>query len=161
MRQRTRFAIGYALAVAGFGAMLNATVTVLHARGASLDLPMPVLIKAHDPRPSRWCGWWLRQKLGVRDRRYNLARAWARLGAPAAPGAGVVVVWRHHVGQIVRVTSPRLRGGQVGQRRWPPSARASAPSATRSHSGRWAHEQAVDALVYRGLPRGHAAPRRR
>lgn len=54
-----------------------------------------------DPRPSAWCGWWLRQHLGVADRLYNLARAWARYGQPAhGPGEGVIVVWRHHVGII-------------------------------------------------------------
>jgi hypothetical protein len=56
---------------------------------------------AFDPRPAAWCGWWLRQQLGVADRLYNLARAWARWGQPAhGPAEGVIVVWRHHVGLI-------------------------------------------------------------
>jgi hypothetical protein len=55
----------------------------------------------HDGRPSAWCGWWLRQRLGVADRRFNLARSWAGFGRPAmGPAPGVIVVWRHHVGQI-------------------------------------------------------------
>jgi hypothetical protein len=52
-------------------------------------------------RPSRWCGWWLGQHLGMADRNLWLARNWASRGANAGgPGVGVVVVWRHHVGII-------------------------------------------------------------
>lgn len=59
---------------------------------------------SHDPRPARWCGWWLRHYLGVADRRFNLARNWAGLGRPAAgPAPGVVAVWRHHVGVVTGV----------------------------------------------------------
>lgn len=48
-----------------------------------------------------WCGCWLRLKLGLHDARLNLARAWAGVGSPASgPGAGVIAVWRHHVGLI-------------------------------------------------------------
>jgi hypothetical protein len=55
----------------------------------------------HDARPRAWCGWWMRQQLGVRDRRFNLAREWARYGRPASgPQIGAIVVWRHHVGRI-------------------------------------------------------------
>ncbi len=54
-----------------------------------------------DGRPSAWCGWWLRQALGVADRAYNLAANWAHLGVASGPGVGVVVVWRHHVGRII------------------------------------------------------------
>ena len=56
----------------------------------------------NDYRPRAWCGWWMRQQLGVRDANFNLARNWARYGNRAAgPGIGVVVVWNHHVGRIV------------------------------------------------------------
>ena len=55
----------------------------------------------HDGRPSAWCGWWMRQALGVADRAYNLAANWAHWGRAASPSVGVVVVWRHHVGRIV------------------------------------------------------------
>jgi len=52
-------------------------------------------------RPAKWCGWWLRQHLGVTDTRYDRAREWARYGSQASgPGIGVIVVWRHHVGII-------------------------------------------------------------
>lgn len=54
-----------------------------------------------DPRPAKWCGWWLRHELGVADRLYNLARAWAHFGSNArGPAVGVLVVWPHHVGII-------------------------------------------------------------
>jgi len=60
-----------------------------------------------DPRPREWCAWFLRRKLGIprsafRPGEWNLARAFRYLGdAAARPGAGVIVVWPHHVGIIV------------------------------------------------------------
>ena len=55
----------------------------------------------HDPRPAKWCGWQMRQWLGVPDRAFNLARKWASYGTRAnGPGVGVIVVWAHHVGLI-------------------------------------------------------------
>jgi hypothetical protein len=52
-------------------------------------------------RPSRWCGWWLGQHLGMPRRDLWLARNWALVGSNAGrPGIGVVVVWRNHVGVI-------------------------------------------------------------
>src|SRR5690348_6546988 len=60
----------------------------------------------HDPRPRAWCGWQLRQWLGVADRRYNRARAWAHYGSPAhGPHVGAIVVWPHHVGIITARTA--------------------------------------------------------
>jgi hypothetical protein len=57
------------------------------------------------PRPSRWCGWWMRTQLGGGPE-YNLARNWARWGRPAnGPRVGAVVVWSHHVGMITGRTS--------------------------------------------------------
>jgi len=37
----------------------------------------------------------------------NLNRAieWAQVGHATTPHAGAIVVWRHHVGKIVRITS--------------------------------------------------------
>src|SRR5258705_5618957 len=49
--------------------------------------------QGHDVRPTAWCGWYMRQILGVADRGYNLARKWASWGRAAAPAPGVVVVW--------------------------------------------------------------------
>lgn len=57
-----------------------------------------------------WCGCWLRLHLGIADARLNLARAWASVGLPAyGPAAGVVAVWRHHVGLITE----NLGGGMI------------------------------------------------
>jgi hypothetical protein len=55
----------------------------------------------YDGRPRRWCGWYLRQRKGIADRRFNLAHNWSRWGSPTQPRAGAVVVWRSHVGEIV------------------------------------------------------------
>jgi hypothetical protein len=63
-----------------------------------------------DPRPSRWCMWWLRRELGIPKSafppgEYNLARAGRFIGQPAhGPAIGVVVVWRHHIGIITGKT---------------------------------------------------------
>jgi hypothetical protein len=55
---------------------------------------------AHCPK-TRWCGCWMAWHLGKNDRSLWLARNWARVGRAAqGPAAGVVVVWRHHVGII-------------------------------------------------------------
>lgn len=94
-----------------------------------------------DPRPHAWCGWWLRQQLGVADRAYNLARKWAGIGTPAhGPAVGVIAVWPHHVGLVTGVPGPGriiLKSGNdsraVRERerstrgiiayRWPPGSR--------------------------------------
>lgn len=60
------------------------------------------------PRPRRWCGWWMRTQRGGGPA-YNLAWNWRNYGRPASPQVGAVVVWRHHVGQIV---------GQSSNGRW-------------------------------------------
>lgn len=64
------------------------------------------------PRPSAWCGWWLRchpplfSFWGDPGPKYNRALQWAKFGRPApGPGVGVIVVWnkgkgRGHVGVI-------------------------------------------------------------
>jgi hypothetical protein len=55
----------------------------------------------NDARPSKWCGWWMRQYLHVADRAGNQARWWANYGSKAiGPAVGVIVVWPHHVGVI-------------------------------------------------------------
>jgi len=57
-------------------------------------------------RPGAWCGWWMRQHLGVSDPRFNLARNWAGYGTNArGPAIGALVVWRHHVGIITGRTA--------------------------------------------------------
>ena len=48
--------------------------------------------------------------MGMSDRSLWLARNWARVGSRAyGPAAGVIVVWRHHVGIIT---------GQDARGRW-------------------------------------------
>jgi hypothetical protein len=52
-------------------------------------------------RPRAWCGWYARGLVGHDPGpAYNLARNWAHWGRAASPGAGVMVVWPHHVGMI-------------------------------------------------------------
>lgn len=63
-------------------------------------------VRGADPRPHRWCAWWLRRKFNIprsafRPGEYNLARAFRYIGSPArGPAVGTIVVWRHHVGTI-------------------------------------------------------------
>ncbi len=52
------------------------------------------------PRPRAWCGWWMRTQRGGGPE-LNLAWNWSRWGRPTSPQVGAVVVWRHHVGEIV------------------------------------------------------------
>jgi hypothetical protein len=51
-------------------------------------------------RPRAWCGWWMRQQRGGGPE-MNLAWNWSRWGRSSGPQVGAVVVWRHHVGEIV------------------------------------------------------------
>jgi hypothetical protein len=51
-------------------------------------------------RPRAWCGWWMRQQRGGGPE-MNLAWNWSRWGSASGPQVGAVVVWRHHVGEIV------------------------------------------------------------
>lgn len=60
--------------------------------------------RGHNGRPARWCGWWMRQQRGGGPE-YNLAWNWRNYGSPSGPQIGAVVVWRHHVGQIVGQSS--------------------------------------------------------
>jgi hypothetical protein len=61
------------------------------------------------PRPRAWCGFFMRQYLGVTNPAGNLARWWVGYGRPSdGPAVGTLVVWRHHVGII----TGRNGGGQ-------------------------------------------------
>lgn len=51
-------------------------------------------------RPGAWCGWWMRTQRGGGPE-YNVARNWANYGSSTSPQVGAVVVWPHHVGEIV------------------------------------------------------------
>ena len=74
------------------------------------------------PRPSRWCGWWMRTQKGGGPE-LNLARNWANWGRPSGPQVGAVVVWSHHVGMITGrsasgqwIVKSGNDGGQVRER---------------------------------------------
>lgn len=62
--------------------------------------------EASDPRPGKWCMWWLRRHLGIPKSAFpkygwNIAANGRFIGSAApGPAVGVVVVWRHHVGII-------------------------------------------------------------
>jgi hypothetical protein len=51
-------------------------------------------------RPRAWCGWWMRTQRGGGPH-LNLAWNWSKWGRSSGPQVGAVVVWRHHVGEIV------------------------------------------------------------
>jgi hypothetical protein len=78
---------------------------------------------AHCPA-RRWCGCYMAVHLGIQSRSLWVARNWARVGHPAGgPGAGVVAVWRHHVGLIKAVDGNRIlvlsgNDGQAVRERW-------------------------------------------
>ena len=52
------------------------------------------------PRPRAWCGWWMRTQRGGGPH-LNVAWNWRNYGSATSPQVGAVVVWRHHVGEIV------------------------------------------------------------
>lgn len=56
------------------------------------------------PRPSRWCGWYMRTLYGGSSA-FNRAWAWAKRGVATLPQPGAIVVWPHHVGVLVRPTA--------------------------------------------------------
>lgn len=64
--------------------------------------------------PRAWCGCWLAlHQYGRHVRSLWLARAWARVGRPAAgPAPGVIAVFKRgrggHVGIVTRVTGPGM-----------------------------------------------------
>lgn len=68
-----------------------------------------------DGRPRAWCGWYMRQVLGVSNPAYNMARHWVTYGAATNARIGAVVVWPHHVGYIV---SKDRRGWIVRSGNW-------------------------------------------
>ena len=52
------------------------------------------------PRPDAWCGWYMRTRHGGGPE-MNLAANWRSYGSPGSPQVGAIVVWPHHVGEIV------------------------------------------------------------
>ena len=63
----------------------------------------------NDQRPRAWCGWYMRQRMGVADRSYNVASRWLNWGHHSiGPCAGCLAVSRHHVALL---HSPGSRPG--------------------------------------------------
>jgi hypothetical protein len=67
----------------------------------TLVLGLILVSSSVEARPAKWCGWYMRQVVGISDTRYNLARTWYKYGRPTSPQIGAIVVWPHHVGKIV------------------------------------------------------------
>lgn len=78
---------------------------------------------AHCPA-RRWCGCFMAAHLGIQSRGLWVARNWAAVGQRAGgPGAGVIAVWRHHVGLIKAVDGNRIlvlsgNDGRAVRERW-------------------------------------------
>lgn len=91
-------------------AIVLASLFPLHARAQSRPAGCP----------HAWCGCWLAMQKGLHDARLNLAANWARVfGHPTEPRPGAVVVWRHHVGELVAPVRGRIwivRSGNDGHR---------------------------------------------
>lgn len=80
---------------------------VVRAGNFSEGLGIGLMHMMDSAKPRAWCGYYMRQLLGVADTSYNLAANWAHYGSPSfGPHVGAIVVWRHHVGIIT--------GGQPG-----------------------------------------------
>ncbi len=80
----------------GFAALLSRRV-----RRGRRRIAVSQRFSQQEGRPRSWCGWYMRQRKGIADKSYNLARNWARWGRPTTPRSGAIVVWRSHVGEIV------------------------------------------------------------
>lgn len=78
------------------------SVSTAEARGLKSSQAKLSRTDTLGPRPRAWCGWYMRKKLRVYDRRLNRARLWNTLyGVKSKPRPGAVVVWRNHVGLLV------------------------------------------------------------
>jgi hypothetical protein len=55
--------------------------------------------RGDNSKPTKWCGWYMRQQRGGGPE-FNLAANWRRYGSAGSPRVGAVVVWNHHVGEI-------------------------------------------------------------
>lgn len=62
-------------------------------------------IRYADGRPHAWCGWYMARHKGIggsKGRSLWLAANWAHVGTRTEPSPGAIVVWAHHVGELVR-----------------------------------------------------------
>ena len=101
MNDRRQFWKNLAIAAA-----LATVVTLVNFGARGDELSARARYSAADPRPGKWCMWWLRRHLGIPKTAfpkwgYNIAANGRFIGSAApGPAVGVVVVWRHHVGII-------------------------------------------------------------
>jgi hypothetical protein len=92
----------------------HATEARVATGGFNFFSPLPTESTAHatrhsrDSRPSRWCGWEMRQLVSVDPGpAFNLAINWRNWGRPAfGPAPGVIGVAAHHVIKVIAVTGP-------------------------------------------------------
>ena len=72
------------------------------ATGAYSLAPSNEQSSGYGARPAAWCGWEMRHLVSKDPGpSYNLASNWAHWGHSGPAGVGAVVVWSHHVGEIV------------------------------------------------------------
>lgn len=96
-----------AAAAQGWGLWLGGGQVPFQAQEAPQEAPIKAALHLGNGRPHAWCGWYMRQVMGVVDPTYNLAREWAHWGRPAGgPAPGVVGVMWHHVFLVVSVVGP-------------------------------------------------------
>jgi hypothetical protein len=76
----------------------SSRITIRGSYGKSASAPSSS--SGVGPRPSAWCGWYMRTRHGGGPE-MNLAWNWRNYGSSASPQIGAIVVWRHHVGEIV------------------------------------------------------------
>jgi hypothetical protein len=69
-------------------------------RMSNYDGERGVLHKSVGDRPGAWCGWYMRTRHGGGSE-LNLAANWRRWGRSGTAQVGAIVVWPHHVGEIV------------------------------------------------------------
>lgn len=91
MKSKLIAAAAVLLAIAG-----TTTAEARHSRG---NPSREYASNGVGPRPSKWCGWYMRTQLGGGPA-YNLAANWRNYGRPTSAQVGAVVVWNHHVGII-------------------------------------------------------------
>ena len=99
--------------VHGFGATTISShekqAVAVHQRGRSVARHSGVRSVGKvlgDPRPAKWCAWYLRRKLAIAKTEFpkwqeNLAAAFRFIGSPAPKNCtNCIAVWWHHVGLI-------------------------------------------------------------
>jgi hypothetical protein len=97
---------------------LLATTALIAVSGSAAQAARHDGIRGDNSKPSKWCGWYMRQQRGGGPE-FNVAANWRRYGKPGKPQVGAVVVWDHHVGEITGRTAQGqwiVRSGNDGGR---------------------------------------------